>query len=253
MELSVSGLTTIGTLLSFLLVFRVNICYSRFWEARSTIGAAVKACRDLAAQSCTFVRGEEDEDQHRRANILRLTRLSFSAIVHTVHAPASDLKWKNWTQQHSDFLNQGELHAHETQLVLTYPRPALVLLQLLRAAVFECTTAAVPLRMTSFQQMDTNISALIAAFHGVTKIASTPMPFPFVRMCKLFILIFVTIFPFALSETLVGGGERVSRGYMERDVVMAGKRREVVVLFSCVCARVQLLAYFSHTSVTPHP
>ena len=44
-----------GSMLGFLLVFRTNIAYSRYWEARGAVGAAISTSRDLASQTAVFV------------------------------------------------------------------------------------------------------------------------------------------------------------------------------------------------------
>eukprot|EP00959_Pyramimonas_sp_CCMP1952_P432894 9065272-Pyramimonas_sp.AAC.1 len=41
---------SMGILLSFLLVFKSNISYGQYWEARGYIGDLVKSCRAIGTQ-----------------------------------------------------------------------------------------------------------------------------------------------------------------------------------------------------------
>jgi putative membrane protein len=196
-EMELGGFATIGMLLSFLLVFRVNISYARYWESRGHIGSAVKCCRDLASQTCTFVEGDDSDSVSRRANIARLIRLSFSALAHEIHSKGAN-KWEPWARENSQ---KGELLSGEAKKVLVFKRPTLLLIQWLRSALMDCNASGI-LQSQLLAQMDQNISNLIVAFNGCTKIVSTPIPFAFSQMSKMFILLFTTLIGFGLAKVL---------------------------------------------------
>jgi putative membrane protein len=195
MQVSLSGLSVLGGLLSFLVVFRTNIAYSRFWEARGIIGGGIKICRALAAQTCTFIDGDSAAAKTQRDNLLRLIRVSFSAIVHEVRADAGKTKWSDWLQ------TESEVTEEEQAIILVTDSPALVFLQLLREALFSAQKAKMVTGLTG-RTMDQSIDDLIGTYNGVTKIDSTPIPFAFNQMCKLFIFVFCTMFPFALEKEI---------------------------------------------------
>jgi putative membrane protein len=194
-EVNLSGLSNIGALLSFLVVFRTNIAYGRFWEARGCIGGGIKICRALASQTCTYIGGNDAASASSRSNINRLIRLSFSGICHEVRADSSAEKWSEWAVANDD------LTADENKMVLTGDRPPLLLLQWLRMAIHAANKAKMVEDLTA-RTMDENVDSLIGTYNGVTKIDSTPVPFAFNQMCKLLILSFCTIFPFALEQNI---------------------------------------------------
>jgi putative membrane protein len=197
LDLDLAGMSTIGMLLSFLLVFRVNIAYARYWEARGHVGSGVKSCRDIASQAACFIVGDGADSINRRGNIARLVRLTFSALAHEVYT-SGPRKWEAWCRENSE---KGELHVWEAKKLVAFKRPFLLLIQWLRSAVMDCYSAGL-LQPQMLQQMDTNISNLIVSYNGCTKIVSTPIPFAFAQMSKLFIFLFATLIGFALSDVL---------------------------------------------------
>jgi putative membrane protein len=202
-----SPLTITGTLLGFLLVFRTNIAYQRYWEARGAMGAAVKCSRDLASMAATFVVGEDKKHAHERANMSRLIRLSFTALVHEVNVDPHPKKWAVFCAD-DHCIRSGELSKEEVAMILSVQRPTLLLLQWLRHSIHKCKTTPVDspghkndspmLQEADFYLMDRNISEMIVAFNAVTKIKSTPIPFAFAQMCKTFIFAYISLFPFSV-------------------------------------------------------
>jgi putative membrane protein len=194
-DVDLKGMSGLGGLLSFLLVFRTNLSYGRFWEARGLVGGGIKTCRVIASQTCTYVNGGDASASAKRANILRLTRLSFSSIVETVHVDESPTRWSGWAAAN------GELLADEIKIVCAAPRPSLILLQMLRVAISDANQAKM-IPDLIHMNMDANVNDMVACYNGLTKIDSTPVPAAFGQMCKLFILIFITVFPFALQKEI---------------------------------------------------
>ena len=119
------SLSIAGTMLGFLLVFRINFAYSRFWEARGAVGAAVIASRDLASQVSIFIRGDGTESVSKRANIVRLIVLGFCAMIHEVRVDKSPVKWTQWCSNPK--LCNAEISPEEEKKILAVPRPCILI------------------------------------------------------------------------------------------------------------------------------
>ena len=52
---SSSGVAILGGLLSFVLVFRTNVCYSRWWEGRCLWGGAIFSTIHICQQGCAWI------------------------------------------------------------------------------------------------------------------------------------------------------------------------------------------------------
>lgn len=61
--------TLLGFVISFLLVFRTNTAYERWWEGRKLWGALVNNSRNLAMKLAALLRNEQDEKDFFRAMI----------------------------------------------------------------------------------------------------------------------------------------------------------------------------------------
>jgi len=62
-------LSSVGVTLSFLLVFRSNASYERWWEARKLWGSTINRTRDLARQSITYMGDDKHVDHMVRYTI----------------------------------------------------------------------------------------------------------------------------------------------------------------------------------------
>eukprot|EP00549_Striatella_unipunctata_P003470 CAMPEP_0118719836 /NCGR_PEP_ID=MMETSP0800-20121206/29744_1 /TAXON_ID=210618 ORGANISM="Striatella unipunctata, Strain CCMP2910" /NCGR_SAMPLE_ID=MMETSP0800 /ASSEMBLY_ACC=CAM_ASM_000638 /LENGTH=98 /DNA_ID=CAMNT_0006627345 /DNA_START=287 /DNA_END=580 /DNA_ORIENTATION=- len=63
-----------SVLVSFLVVTRSNIAYSRFMQARSELNSAMEACRELVQHAVTFSRYESSAQATQwRAEVARRT------------------------------------------------------------------------------------------------------------------------------------------------------------------------------------
>mmetsp|Transcript_28534 Transcript_28534/g.43595 ORF Transcript_28534/g.43595 Transcript_28534/m.43595 type:complete len:94 (+) Transcript_28534:421-702(+) len=59
-----------GAFLSFALVFRTNVCYSRWWEGRCLWGAIITHSFDASQQASCWILDRDLETRFQRATIL---------------------------------------------------------------------------------------------------------------------------------------------------------------------------------------
>ena len=69
-----------GSCLSFLLVFRANLSYQRYWEAATRITQLISKLRDVAIQVATFVQSNDEDAASWKSTQLRRLAL-YNALV----------------------------------------------------------------------------------------------------------------------------------------------------------------------------
>lgn len=189
-----------GVLVSFLVVFRTQLAYGRYWEGRGHLGVLMAGIVDAASMvSVQFSNAEKpSEVQSARRELGRLLKLYFSETVRFLRATSRD------TQRVSNYWlpdeATGALEAAECNvcayateaeaeaLCATARSPVLVM-QWIRAHVYRAgveqqlvpgTGDADRARAVQLG-IDRILSSLQPAFNGCAKIATTPVPQPYTQ------------------------------------------------------------------------
>ena len=91
-----SGHTFMFIMVSFLIVTRSNIAYSRFMEGRDHLGVALKSCRELIQHAVTFTRYDTSTEAVKwRHCLARRTIVLLRAVVATLEFQTSGMHaWK---------------------------------------------------------------------------------------------------------------------------------------------------------------
>lgn len=171
----------VGSLLGFLLVFRMNASNSRYWEGRSHWGQIINSSRNLARVGIEYTKSADGEE-----------------LAELVAAFGVALR---------DSL-QGNNDALETEPILP-PR--------LRHEVahFGNPPTAVAAAITQWiarqhrqgkidsllvRHLEDQLSKLVDAQGGCEKIQKTPLPFVYVVMIKQLILVYLVTLPMAMGD-----------------------------------------------------
>lgn len=94
----------IGTAVTFLLVFRVNTGYERWWEGRKCFREVVNHTRDLARQASTFI-----NDYYLAEKFLRW-------LVVSVYMLKQHIREEDWVDEARGILNdEGVNYLHSTR------------------------------------------------------------------------------------------------------------------------------------------
>jgi putative membrane protein len=169
----------LGSLLGFLIVFRMNASNNRYWEGRSNWGAIVNASR----------------------NLVRV------GVAHTPHGvELADLVAGYVTCLRRSL--QGNLDMEETEVYLTGELRQL-------AGRFGNPPTAVSFAISGWierefrsgtlspnllRHMEDQLSKMVDAQGACEKIRKTPMPFVYVVMIKQLILVYLLTLPFAVGR-----------------------------------------------------
>ena len=79
------------------------------------------------------------------------------------------------------------------------PHVTLLLALWLRTTISSAAVdSRLPLSALQYMELDRQVGKLVAAFHALTKLTSTPLPFPLVQMARTFLSVWCLTLPFAL-------------------------------------------------------
>eukprot|EP01052_Picozoa_sp_SAG31_P022921 SAG31_NODE_1850_length_7082_cov_7.264786_4_plen_406_part_00 len=221
----IKGHSTLGTALAFLVVFRSNLSYGRYWDGRGQLGVAVKSGRELMRHVVCFTRlpklsTEKQTDplnpkenafkvmEMTMVDIQRLINCLFHSMVLAVqnfdtgHNPPpydidAELVAPGWlTPEEKALIEKAERCGRD--IPDNKGRPALISVLLSHKIYYlyhrGWMNAAV------LKKCDTNVSDLIGAWMACEKIVGTPMVFPYTQMLSMFMVLFVFTFPFPLAH-----------------------------------------------------
>lgn len=116
-----------GSCLGFLLVFRANLAYQRYWEAITRITQLISKLRDVAIQVATFVQSNDADAASWKSTQLRRLALYNCLAIMELRDGALDLEL---------FVKEGTLTEDEREVLAgTGGKPELVMIWLVDAWV----------------------------------------------------------------------------------------------------------------------
>jgi putative membrane protein len=178
--------------IGFLVVFRCTAAFNRFWEARGHISKAVKGCRTLSIIVITQYHrhaGKPGDDIPKAVDdVRRYLLVYFHTMINQLHE--MDVRQPNI----EDFVTKQEMDL----LLRRRTGQAITALKWIgaRLAYLESLGYLSPLQL---HETNESVTMLIEAFNGLTKIKSTPIPFPIRQLCSLLTVIYVYTAPLALA------------------------------------------------------
>ena len=149
----------IGTAVTFLLVFRVNTGYERWWEGRKCFREVVNHSRDLARQAATFI-----NDYYLAEKFLRW-------LVVSVYMLRQHIREEDWVDEVRGILNDDGVNYLDSCRNKAFAS-SLRLSELMHEAV--ASRALLPDLAPAF---DLNISDLVNSI-GTCEMCVTPSPSP---------------------------------------------------------------------------
>lgn len=176
-----TGHAVLGSLLGFLIVFRMNASNNRYWEGRSHWGQMINSSRNLVRASAAHTDGSRE-----------LADLVSGYVICVRRA----LRGQRDTSEAETFLSEELCRAAEG-----FGNPP------------TAVAAAISAWITRYQQlgqldaqmvrhMEDQLSKLVDSQGGCEKIQKTPLPFAYVAMIKQLILVYLTTLPLVLCEPL---------------------------------------------------
>lgn len=190
-------LSTMGILLSLLILFRTNTAYDRFYEGRRTWGTLVNNSRNLAAYLSVLLPAQRHDD--RLFFTKAIANFAFALKNHLRNdRPSNATELQESAQGQLSTLN---LYDHVPNGIVAQMR--------------QRTEALYREGLLTDPQL-INLNNLIIVFLDVAgiceRIRSTPIPFSYSFFIKFFILLYIGIMPFTIVDEY---------GYLTIPAVMA--------------------------------
>jgi len=173
---------------AFLLVFRNGMSYKRYFEGRGHCGKYVHASRTLSRLARTATEGDEDFLREFRINVGRLLRAHSIAQRHSVRGTEKET-----------LTELDPIVSPEEMAELNKAKKNLPLVMLVHLGIEIARYKDHVKHIKVFEEMDHMVDNLMEAWMGMHKLATTPMPFPFIQMLMGLMYLWIYTVPFPLA------------------------------------------------------
>lgn len=182
-HISPSALAVVGSVLGFLLVFRTNSSYDRWWEGRKLWGAIINETRNLAR----LARAHLDAEPVLRDQVIAWTSAFATASMHR-------LRKGTGLGAAADRLPEADVAE-----VLDEPHLPLAIAGRISALLADaCRRGLITDRV--LQMIDQNVQLLVDYFGSCERIHRTPLPFAYVVHVRRVLLLYVFVLPLAIVD-----------------------------------------------------
>jgi predicted membrane chloride channel (bestrophin family) len=189
------GHTFMSMIVSFLVVTRSSIAYSRFMESRSHLATVMKSCRELIQYAVTFTRYDTTETTTKwRYSLARKTIVLLRSVVSVLEFETTgEHVWKN------KVLDKREKRALTDAVGEDNFRSPMILAMFLRTTIASNVEFMdEPLHVSRELRLYSFVSEFVTGYHGLTKLIDTQFPFPLAQMTATFVFIWVYSLPAVL-------------------------------------------------------
>ncbi len=189
------GHSFMSMIVSFLVVTRSNIAYSRFMESRSYLANVMASCRELIQYAVTFTRYDTSEAAKKwRYAVARKTIVLLRTVVSVLEFEShGELVWEN------KVLQPKEKKALEDAVGKDNFRAPMILAMFLRTTIASNTECLdEPLCVSREMKLYQFVSDFVKGYHGLTKLIDTQFPFPLAQMTATFVFVWVYTLPAVL-------------------------------------------------------
>lgn len=173
------GHAVLGSLLGFIIVFRINASSARYWEGRSHWGQMINASRNLARFGSQYTPHGSD-----------LARLISGYVICL----------RRCLQGNRD-TEEADLYLPEpvARLAKTFGNPPTAIAGSISAWIGQQYRNNI-IDSVMVQHLESQLSQLVDAQGGCEKIQKTPLPFVYVSMIKQLVVIYLLTLPLVLCE-----------------------------------------------------
>ena len=178
----------LGTALAFLIGFRNNAAYGRWWEAQQLWSQLKYESRNLALLMCTFL-PDTDDNRNRRQRILH-RQIAFAWRLN-----------RHLRQQPPDDVNAGLLDEAERKEVEALQNPPLALLNNQGKDIRALFEEGV---VDSYKQVQlaNTLTSFNTVLSGCERLKKTPFPMQYTWFMAYSLMVFLFILPLSLAGHL---------------------------------------------------
>ncbi|MEY2727697.1 MAG: hypothetical protein RLZZ458_3564 [Planctomycetota bacterium] len=174
-----AGHAVLGSLIGFLIVFRINASNARYWEGRSHWGSLINTSRNLVRFGTQYTRAGQELADLVTGYVICLRRL---------------LQGKRDLEEADVYLPE-----HVCRAAARFGNPPTAVAGAI-SAVIGRLYAVGELDSIQMQHMEELVNRLVDAQGGCEKIQKTPLPFVYVSMVKQLILVYLVTLPVVLCS-----------------------------------------------------
>ncbi|CAD7704962.1 unnamed protein product [Ostreobium quekettii] len=174
----------VGSALFFLLVFRTNSSYARWWEGRKVWGQIVTTARNMARHAAVFL-NEKDV----ALDIIRWAG-AYPIVL------KSHLREEKDLSEVGQFLDGGQIE----DVIEASSMPMHVMLRL--SSAIRCIAVHKLLPEAQIYYLDQNLEEFMGQLAAAECIRKTPMPFAYVAHLRTFMVLWLMSLPFVLIHDL---------------------------------------------------
>lgn len=187
---SVVPMSLTSSILGLLLVFRTNSSYSRWLDARKNWGLLVNRSRDIVRQGITWIPHDE-QGQRCTAKLCRwVVALAYCLKCHLREDEDAVEKLRQL-----EILHESELK--DLMSVRHKPVYAMQVISLLVRTMTEIN----PESTAVLTNMESNITQLEDVCGSCERILKTPIPLSYIRHTSRFMIVWLSLLPFALWDS----------------------------------------------------
>lgn len=212
LSIPIAGHSFLVILLAFLVVSRVQITYKRFMEARSYLGGCFQACRELMQYTCFLTLTSENNEAKRwrksiAIHITALLRITIAAI----QFGSSGLDPWSVVPESCRPQNIGKLNRFLSSCTDTHRiagdealRAPLICAAQLRSEIMQARNATIhltdKLRASEELRLLSLVTDFCVSYHGLTKLITTPFPFPLVQESRTILFFWIFTLPATMTS-----------------------------------------------------
>jgi len=189
------GHSFMSMLVSFLIVTRSTIAYTRLMEANTKLINCMRCCRELVQHAVAFTRHESDIAARKwRSQLARRTIVLLQTSVAVLEYQSKGVDaWKTLE------LKLDEKKALLAAVGKSNERAPILLTLFLRSSIATHTEQLVKgIHVNKELYLLNFVSDMSKSYHGLMKLSATPFPFPLVQMARTFLFFWIFSLPFAL-------------------------------------------------------
>jgi predicted membrane chloride channel (bestrophin family) len=206
-NISDQGHNFMSIVASFLLVSRVSMGVSRYYEARDFLETMNKACRQIVYSACVYTnRDLSDAAKQWRNDVAYTTLILIRSAMAVVDYPSSGVKVMDLPELQGAVLEDLKINLPPTRW-LHEPRseheqsnrvPIRISYLLSKCIRSQEGRVDPPLALAAEGDLHTFVNSCMDGYYGLHKFITTPFPFPLLQMSSTFLWFYILTVPFAL-------------------------------------------------------
>ena len=189
LEMDKFAVGSVGGCLFFLLVFRSNAAYERWWDGRKKWGMVINRTRDLARQAITYM----GDDTHVDA-----------MVRYTIAFAVTMKRHLRFERELGELLTKGVLTAEQISEIQTAKHMPLLVCERLTETIRSAKLKGL-ISDIEAMALDANVTDFEDELGGCERILKTKMPFAYIIHLRTFLVLWLFALPFALLSP-VGWG-----------------------------------------------